>query len=69
MIVAQQFVLFEARKLVREYADSIGIIANALLKQTVLDREAIRAALESAGVQFIEENGEGLGVRLRKVAK
>ena len=64
-----QFVLFEARKLVREYADSIGIIANALLKQTVLDREAIRAALESAGVQFIEQNGEGLGVRLRKVAK
>jgi len=27
---------------------------------------AIRAAIESAGVQFIEENGEGPGVRLRK---
>ena len=27
---------------------------------------AIRAALESAGVQFIEENGGGPGVRLRQ---
>ena len=27
---------------------------------------AIRAALEAAGVQFIEENGGGAGVRLRK---
>ena len=28
---------------------------------------AIRAALESAGVIFVDENGEGPGVRLRKV--
>lgn len=28
--------------------------------------EAIRAALEAAGVIFVAENGEGLGVRLRK---
>lgn len=28
--------------------------------------EAIRAALESAGVEFIPENGGGPGVRLRK---
>ncbi len=28
--------------------------------------EAIRAALESAGVEFIAENGGGAGVRLRK---
>jgi hypothetical protein len=27
---------------------------------------ALRAALESAGVIFVEENGEGPGVRLRK---
>jgi transcriptional regulator with XRE-family HTH domain len=27
---------------------------------------AIRAALETAGVQFIPENGGGAGVRLRK---
>jgi transcriptional regulator with XRE-family HTH domain len=28
--------------------------------------EAIQAALEAAGVQFIPENGGGAGVRLRK---
>jgi len=27
---------------------------------------AVRAALETAGVIFVEENGEGPGVRLRK---
>ena len=30
--------------------------------------EAIRAALEAAGVDFIPENGGGAGVRLRKPA-
>ena len=30
---------------------------------------AIRAALESAGVIFVDENGEGPGVRLRKASK
>jgi transcriptional regulator with XRE-family HTH domain len=29
---------------------------------------AIRAALESAGVEFISENGGGAGVRLRKTS-
>ncbi len=29
---------------------------------------AIRGALESAGIEFIEENGGGPGVRLRKHA-
>jgi transcriptional regulator with XRE-family HTH domain len=29
-------------------------------------KEAIRAALEAAGVEFIPENGGGAGVRLRK---
>jgi len=28
--------------------------------------EAIRAALESAGVEFIPDNGSGAGVKLRK---
>ncbi|TIV58692.1 MAG: helix-turn-helix domain-containing protein [Mesorhizobium sp.] len=28
--------------------------------------DAIRAALEAAGVEFIPENGGGVGVRLRK---
>jgi len=30
---------------------------------------AIRRALEAAGVEFIDENGGGAGVRLRKSAK
>jgi predicted transcriptional regulator len=30
---------------------------------------AIRKALEAAGVIFIDENGEGPGVRLRKLAR
>ena len=29
----------------------------------------IRAALERGGIQFIDENGGGLGVRLRRPAK
>jgi transcriptional regulator with XRE-family HTH domain len=31
--------------------------------------EDIRAALEKAGVIFVEENGDGPGVRLRKAKK
>jgi hypothetical protein len=27
---------------------------------------AVRSALETAGIEFIDENGGGLGVRLRK---
>ncbi|WP_145619732.1 helix-turn-helix domain-containing protein [Nitrospirillum bahiense] len=30
--------------------------------------DAIRGALEAAGIIFIQENGEGPGVRLRKTA-
>jgi transcriptional regulator with XRE-family HTH domain len=44
-------------------------IARVELGQAVPQRRtasAIRAALESAGVEFIPENGGGAGVRLRK---
>jgi DNA-binding XRE family transcriptional regulator len=34
-----------------------------------LDLGLVRERLESAGVIFVEENGEGPGVRLRKAAK
>ena len=33
---------------------------------TMVQANAIRAALEAAGVIFIEQNGEGPGVRVRK---
>jgi hypothetical protein len=32
-------------------------------------REAVRVALEKAGVEFIPENGGGAGVRLKKRGK
>jgi hypothetical protein len=36
---------------------------------TLANEAALRQALESAGVEFIDENGGGPGVRLRKLAK
>jgi hypothetical protein len=36
---------------------------------TAANEGALRAALESAGVEFIDENGGGPGVRLRKSPK
>jgi ribosome-binding protein aMBF1 (putative translation factor) len=44
---------------IRRYEDGLGIAATLYLA-------AVRAALESAGVIFVEENGEGPSVRLRK---
>ena len=57
---------------VRELAAKAGITANTVTriengadaKQSTIDR--LRHALEQAGVEFIEENGGGPGVRLRK---
>lgn len=36
---------------------------------TEANNNALRRALESAGVEFIEENGGGAGVRLRKTSR
>jgi hypothetical protein len=36
------------------------------MAMTTANNEALRRALESAGVEFIDENGGGPGVRLRK---
>jgi len=57
---------------VRELAEASGVSPNtvARLERGEDLREstvaAIRAALETAGVEFIAENGGGAGVRLRK---
>ena len=56
---------------VRELADMAKVSTNTItrfergepLKERTLD--AIRRALESAGVEFISEDGGGAGVRLR----
>ena len=60
---------------VRELAEAAGVSPNTVarfergeeLKASTV--EAIRAALEAAGVEFIPENGGGPGVRLRKVSE
>lgn len=39
------------------------------VKMLANNEAAIRAALESAGVEFLEENGGGPGVRLKKKAR
>jgi transcriptional regulator with XRE-family HTH domain len=57
---------------VRELAKKAGVTANTVTriengadaKQSTMNR--LQSALEAAGVQFIDENGGGPGVRLRK---
>jgi transcriptional regulator with XRE-family HTH domain len=59
---------------VRELAKKAGITANTVTriengadaKQSTID--ALRRALEEAGIEFIAENGGGAGARLRKQA-
>jgi ribosome-binding protein aMBF1 (putative translation factor) len=56
---------------VRELAEKAGVTANTVTriengadaKQSTLDR--LKSALEAAGVEFIDENGGGPGVRMR----
>jgi transcriptional regulator with XRE-family HTH domain len=60
---------------VRELADGAKVSPDTIarlergeeLKPRTID--AIRAALEAAGVEFIAENGGGAGVRMRKSPK
>ncbi len=57
---------------VRELAAAADVSTNTITRlergESLYPRtvEAIRTALESAGVEFIAENGGGAGVRLRK---
>ena len=41
-------------------------LAEQLTAMTTANNLAVRRALEDAGVEFIDENGGGPGVRLRK---
>lgn len=41
-------------------------IAEGSTSMTVANNDAVRRALEDAGVEFIDENGGGPGVRLKK---
>jgi len=57
---------------VRELADSAQVSPTTIVRLEAGEElkprtvAAIRAALEAAGVIFVESNGEGPGVRLRK---
>lgn len=57
---------------VRELAATAGVSTDTVARfergDALKDRTvaALQAALEAAGVIFIEENGEGPGVRLKK---
>jgi transcriptional regulator with XRE-family HTH domain len=56
----------------RELAERAGLSHDTIVRFEAGDElksktvEAIRAALESAGVEFIAENGGGAGVRLKR---
>ena len=57
---------------VRDLAKKAGVTANTVTriengadaKQSTMDK--LQQALETAGIEFIDENGGGPGVRLRK---
>lgn len=57
---------------VRELAKEAGVAVDTVSRlergEEIMPRtlQAVRSALEAAGVIFIDENGEGPGVRLRK---
>jgi transcriptional regulator with XRE-family HTH domain len=60
---------------VRELAEKAGVTANTVTRiengadARLSTIDSLRHALEAAGVEFIDENGGGPGVRLRKRQK
>jgi ribosome-binding protein aMBF1 (putative translation factor) len=68
---ARALLRWSAADLARESAVGVTTIRRAEVAEsetslTTANNLAIRRALESAGVEFIDENGGGPGVRLRK---
>jgi hypothetical protein len=68
---ARALVRWRAEDLARESAVGIATIRRAELREdetslTAPNDLAIRRALQEAGIEFIDENGGGPGVRLRK---
>jgi hypothetical protein len=71
MRAARALIRWSADDLARETTLSVTTIRRAELTEgetsmTTANDLAVRRALETAGVEFIDENGGGLGVRLRK---
>jgi hypothetical protein len=68
---ARALLRWRAEDLARESAVGIATIRRAELREdetslTAPNNRAIRRAFEEAGITFIDENGDGPGVRLRK---
>ena len=68
---ARALIRWTAEDLSRQSAVSLRTIRRAELAEvetsmTAANDLAVRRALEAAGVEFIDENGGGPGVRLRK---
>ena len=68
---ARAFLRWRAEDLARESAVGVATVRRAELAEnetsmTAANDVAVRRALETAGVEFIDENGGGPGVRLRK---
>jgi hypothetical protein len=71
---ARALIRWSAEDLARASVVGVTTIRRAELTDsetslTAANDLAIRRALEAAGVEFIEENGAGAGVRLRKPGK
>jgi hypothetical protein len=71
---ARALLRWRAEDLARESEVGIATIRRAELREeetsmTAPNDRAIRRAFETAGVEFIDENGSGPGVRLRKSVK
>jgi hypothetical protein len=71
---ARALIRWSAEDLARSSSVGLTTIRRAELtieetSLTAANNLAIRSALESAGVEFIDENGGGPGVRLRKSPK
>ena len=68
---ARAFLRWRAEDLARESAVGVATIRRAELadnetSMTAPNDLSIRRALEAAGIEFLDENGGGRGVRLRK---
>ena len=71
---ARALLRWTADDLARKSALGVNTIRRAELTEsetalTAANDLAVRRALEAAGVQFIDENGGGAGVRLKKSPK
>jgi transcriptional regulator with XRE-family HTH domain len=70
---ARALLRWSAEDLARQTLLSVATIRRAELTEgstsmTATNDLAVRRALETAGVEFIDENGGGPGVRLRKAS-